>query len=245
MGTNIEVTSEVFGGADKSWIGTRMGLQDMRSIMLDMSTFVAAHVVNGYIPSGIALGQITSSSKYGPYGGAANEVQSVDVDATGGDFTLSFEGQETAAIAWNATAAAVQTALEALPNINVGDVVCAGGPGATAPITITFSGQYSGQDVAALVSDATGLTGGAGTATVAEDTAGGSAVSDGREVLQGHLFEDCKVSTGVPSTATDVGAALFWTGVVKTSNLPAFAGTVAGEVDDAGKAAVASWIRYE
>lgn len=71
-GTNIAITTETFNkGSDKSWLGTRMGLRDMRSITLDISAFDAEHVANGYLPSGIALGIITATQKYGPYNDAA------------------------------------------------------------------------------------------------------------------------------------------------------------------------------
>lgn len=67
-GLNIKVQSETFGGADKSWIRTRKGLEDMLPIMVDISRFVAAHVVNGRIPSGTAVGEVTASpGVYGPY----------------------------------------------------------------------------------------------------------------------------------------------------------------------------------
>lgn len=73
-GTNIAITSEAYAKAsDKSWLGTRMGLQDMRSITLDVSTFDAEHVAGGYIPSGIALGKITATGKYGPYNDALSD----------------------------------------------------------------------------------------------------------------------------------------------------------------------------
>jgi hypothetical protein len=67
-GTNIAVTSETFNKAsDKSWIRVRDGLDRMLPITLDISSFNAEHVANGYLPSGIALGKITASGKYGPY----------------------------------------------------------------------------------------------------------------------------------------------------------------------------------
>lgn len=70
-----------------------------------------------------------------------NEIQSViATGGSAGDFTLTFEGQTTAAIAYNATAGAVQTALEALSNIAVGDVTCAGGPLPGTAVTCTFTG---------------------------------------------------------------------------------------------------------
>ena len=52
-----------------------------------------------------------------------NESQTVrDNNATGGTFTLTFDGQTTAPIAYNATNAVTQAALEALSNIDPGDV---------------------------------------------------------------------------------------------------------------------------
>lgn len=60
-----------------------------------------------------------SSLKFGGVGGQ-NEVQDIvfnDVP-TGGTFTITFDGQTTAAIPYNATPAQVEAALELLPNIN-------------------------------------------------------------------------------------------------------------------------------
>lgn len=51
-----------------------------------------------------------------------NEVQSLIIDATGGTFTATFSGQTTAALAWNISAAALQTALEGLSTIGAGNV---------------------------------------------------------------------------------------------------------------------------
>lgn len=62
---------------------------------------------------------------------------------TGGTVRLTYDGRRTATIAYNAAAAAVQTALEALPNIGTGGVVCGGGPWPGTPITVTFSGSFT------------------------------------------------------------------------------------------------------
>lgn len=85
--------------------------------------------------------------------------------ATAGDFTLSVDGETTAAIAFDATAAAVQAALEALSNIAPGDVVAVQTAGtdlgdASAVVTLTFGGAYSGVAVV-LTADFSGLTGNA------------------------------------------------------------------------------------
>jgi len=91
-----------------------------------------------------------------------DEVQTVTITGTptGGTYTLTFDTQTTAGIAFDATASAVQSALEALSNIDPGDVVCAGGPHPDTAITVTFGGQYDGQDVEQMTADDSSLTGG-------------------------------------------------------------------------------------
>lgn len=72
--------------------------------------------------------------------------QYVTVNATGGQFKLTYAGQTTADIAYNATAGTVQTALEALSTIDPGDIVVTGGPGGsggTTPYLVTFIGRYA------------------------------------------------------------------------------------------------------
>lgn len=74
--------------------------------------------------------------------------------------TFVFDGAVPGTVPIAATNAQVQAALEALPNIGSGGVVCTGGPLPTA-IDITFSGpQVRGRNVPALVvgNGATGLT---------------------------------------------------------------------------------------
>jgi len=45
---------------------------------------------------------------------------------TAGSFTLTYDGYTTAALAYNATLAQIQAALEALPNVNAGDITVSG-----------------------------------------------------------------------------------------------------------------------
>lgn len=144
-GFDIAVTTEGFeGNEDRRWMGTRKGTLDMRSITLDVSTFLAAHLADkGAIPSGTVLAKITSTGLYGPY-----------------------------------------------------------------------------------------------------DPAG----ADGLDIAAGFLFSTTQVGNGSGAdlaSAADVGVALFWTGVVKTSKLPAFAGTVLGELDANARTDMAGWIRFE
>lgn len=102
--------------------------------------------------------------------GGVNEVQTITLgSATAGTVTLTVAGQTTASIPYNATAAAVQAALEALTNVAPGDVTVTGSAW-PALLTITFTGVFASTDVAPITVTATGLTG--GTPVVATTTPG-------------------------------------------------------------------------
>jgi len=106
----------------------------------------------------------------------ADEVQSLATSGspTGGTITLTFQGQTTAPIAYNAAAAAVQSALEALSNVEAGEITAAGGALGTAPVTLTFSGRYAGANVPK-ITVTSALTGGTDpTAAITVTTEGGS-----------------------------------------------------------------------
>jgi len=76
-----------------------------------------------------------------------NAVQTLSVTGSpdGGSFTLTFGGKTTTAIAFNAAASDVQTALQALSSIGAGNVICTGGPLPGANVTITFANSLAGQ----------------------------------------------------------------------------------------------------
>jgi hypothetical protein len=103
-----------------------------------------------------------------------NEVDSLTTTGTptGGTLTLTVNGQTTAGIAFNAAAATVQSALEALSNVAVGDVTCTGGALPTA-VTITWGGNLAGQPVTVTANGA-GLTGGTTPTAVVTNTTPGS-----------------------------------------------------------------------
>ncbi len=103
-----------------------------------------------------------------------NETQTVRVTgASGGTFTLTFDGQTTAPLAFNATAAQVQAALEALSNVGAGDVAATGGPVNTSNVSVNFRGALSERNVAQMSADSSGLTGTAPAAPTATATQGG------------------------------------------------------------------------
>ncbi|QGZ16711.1 hypothetical protein PBI_DEWDROP_63 [Microbacterium phage Dewdrop] len=102
-----------------------------------------------------------------------NEVQTVAITGTptGGTFTLSVRGEQTANIPYNASAAVVQGALEALNVILPGDVAVTGGP-LPATVTVTFQGRFSGSNVPTMVATSA-LTGGTSPAVAIATTTQG------------------------------------------------------------------------
>jgi hypothetical protein len=103
----------------------------------------------------------------------SNEVQTVTISGapSGGTFTLTYAGQTTSAIAYNATAAAVEDALEALSNIEPGDVAVTGSAGG--PYTVTFAGLLAATNVAAMTASGASLTGGTTPAVTVATATGG------------------------------------------------------------------------
>ena len=91
-----------------------------------------------------------------------NEIQQVSLTGVpaGGDFTLTYDAQTTGVIAFDADAAAVQTALEGLSNIGIGDVAVTGGDLPASAVLIEFIGGLAGTDVTELQLGANNLTGG-------------------------------------------------------------------------------------
>lgn len=103
---------------------------------------------------------------------ATNEVQVVTLNGTptGGTFTLTYSGQTTSAIAYNASAATVDAALEALSNIGAGDVVVTGSAGG--PWTVTFATALAATNLAEMTGNGGSLTGAtSNTLTVTDTTA--------------------------------------------------------------------------
>ncbi len=121
------------------------------------------------------------------------ETETITVDATSGTYTLAGNGNTSAAIAYNASSAVVQTAIRSLGGVYAGALVTGSAGG---PYTVTF--ERGQGNVTNLVSDSTNLAGNTHTATVATGTAGSgtglfgpydSAANDGRQALaRGHCF---------------------------------------------------------
>lgn len=119
------------------------------------------------------------------YVAPVDEVQTLSSDRTGGTFTLTHETNTTTALAWNATAATIEAALEALAHLDPGDVVCTGG-GLPTDVLITFGGAQAGADVSAI--------------TVTDSGTGGTAVSIA-ETTAGVAEDGQTITTTIPGVA--------------------------------------------
>ena len=85
-----------------------------------------------------------------------NEIQKITINATGGTFTLTYSGQTTSAIAFDASSSDVQSALEALSNLEVGDIAVTGNNGG--PWTVTFTGTLAKTNVAQITCNGSSLS---------------------------------------------------------------------------------------
>jgi hypothetical protein len=235
---DLTLRTESFQTENHSWLGSAHGTDATQSITLDTSAFTAnTHYPNGYFPSGLPLGKITATGRYGPYAGRTSEQQTITITGgpTGGTFTLSFAGETTAAIAFNATAAAVKTALAALASVNVTDLTTTGGALPGTPVVVTFGGRFSGDDVPQMTANSGSLTGGTSpTVTVTTGTGGATGAADGTEVLAGFLYTSIKAPA---LTTTDPNAAMYVHGGIREANLPI-------AVDSAAKRDVAGRIWF-
>lgn len=174
------------GGSTSTPFGKREYLRSTRGTKFESYTVAAstvpARTIDGnagqkILQPGTVMAKITSGvdlGKVGPFqrgtgaagAAAVNEVQTVGLGAaSAGTITITFDGQTTTALAFNASNAAVLAALESLSNINPGDITVTGGP-LPGVITLTFTGALAGTNVPEVTVTPTGLTGG----TVAVNT---------------------------------------------------------------------------
>lgn len=152
-------------------------------------------VVQRMLHKGELLAKITSGpdvGKVGPYQAAgADEVQTLTKTGTwsGGTYILTVMGVPTAALAYDATAATVQTAVRAAIAASslsaadkaIGDgITITGGPLSTTPLAFTFNGEV-GADVATITWDIAAVTGSTPGLGVVTGTPGSAGATDGRQ----------------------------------------------------------------
>lgn len=198
-----------------------------------------------------------------------DEVQTITVAGAPTSITLTLGSDTTDAIAFGsagASAADIQSALEALPNVGAGNVSVSGSAGG--PYTATFKFPQAG-DVPQLSGTTTGGT--SASVTVATSTAGANAhypngfipsgtvigkvtasgmfgpydssASDGRQTAYGLTYGDVRAVRQDGSIASQVGTgAVVYDTAVSVSKLPFQSGT--GSIDANGKSDLAQ-IRWE
>jgi len=150
-------------------------------------------------------------------GAGTSEVQTLEFGGTptGGSFKLTYDGYTTTAITWissndNTLIAAIDAALEALPNIGASGVVVADGTltNGIGTVTITFGGNLAKLAVNLIVATSS-LTGTLPTAVVTETTPGVTA--DFRGASKGATVQD--TTNGVLYINTGTALVPIWTKV--------------------------------
>ena len=164
-----------------------------------------------------------ATSLEGGGAGGTNEVQTVTITGTptGGTVTLTFRAATTGTIAYNATAAAVEDALEAISTIGDGDIRVTGGPGPGTPWVVTFINDLGHQDVPLMTASGAGLTGGTTPAIGVVQTTAGSATGYDARILIGSPDKPGTIVTKVVGGSTNDDVIREYTGT----------GTIFGLVD--------------
>jgi hypothetical protein len=172
------------------------GRQSIRSAVLDATSLSqvtvnppaqyvtiwgAAGTTQYYLPVGTFMTYSTTNAglvkAYAGLGTNANDVQTVSITGTptGGTFTLTYNGQTTAAIAYNASAATVQAALALLTNIGTSaNIACSGGALPGSAVVCTFQGLLGNAAQPVMTANGAGLTGGTTPAVVVTHTTTGT-----------------------------------------------------------------------
>lgn len=184
--------------------GGNRGLTVMVGANSQTTTQIPFNASNTEIQAALeALSNVASGDIVVGQASNVNEVQTETMGGTGGTRALTVVNPvtgvsaKTAAIAFDANAAAIQAALEALPNVDPGDIVVSG----TGPFVYTFSGlNFKNANVALIVIDNTLLTG--GSSVMVQTTLG---VTGTRNYTFGNAFQKQNVNMIVPNTYALVG----------------------------------------
>jgi len=147
-----------------------------------------------------------------------NEVQEITVDATGGTFTLSFGGQTTSALDWNAAPATIENALRALSTIGLGN--CSVAPNGPGVFRVTFIGTLAATNVAEMTADSASLTGNTHTASLTTVTQGQAGTSltlkiQGQDPVSRNYID---ILTGAAVSATGTTKYVVYPGLTAVTN---------------------------
>ena len=187
-----------------------------------MKLLIALFAVVTLASSGIAQQQAYDARQIVTNAGApvngTSEIQTLTIGGTptAGTFTISYDGFTTGAITWSATnatlLASINTALDALPNLENGEVVAAAGTltAGIGTITLTFGGNRARLAVNTMTATSS-LTGTSPTAAITETTPGVTATHRGQptgglltDTTNGKLY--INTGTALAPTWTVVGS---------------------------------------
>lgn len=148
---------------------------------------------------------------------AVNEVHTITVNATSGNWKYRFNGEETGNLAFNISASALATALEALATVGAGNVQVTGGPGdsgGTTPYVVTFVDDLAGTNVVPSIVTNVSLAGGGASVAVVTTQQGQAAVGSTLTPLLPEPFHQAVVEYAAylgfrrSNNLEDAGAAL-------------------------------------
>jgi hypothetical protein len=160
-------------GSAKALVGTVIGAVVVLALAGSASAAESARWAVTVVPTPTNIAPETPRS----------EVDRLTVDATGGTYVIEIGGgtkKATGPLAYNATAAEVQAALNAALTFGVSTTVSGEGPGGTAPYTITWGGSAENNNleyvsIENVQAQSESLTGGSHTATITPIATGRSA----------------------------------------------------------------------
>lgn len=211
---------------------------------------VLARRVNG-------VGRSLAINLYAP-SARVNEKDSLAITGgtpASGSFKIAFTApftETSGTVAYNATAANVVTALEAMSNIRKGDVAATGGPLPGTPVVIEFKGSYAGTPISLSVTNST-LS--AGTAAFTETVTSVTGYAQERTVTVAVTDDNGLALSGATKTEIDdlltamrevnfvvhvVDAT--YTTIDVTFTAVAYSGFDAASVESAAEAAVADYL---
>jgi flagellar hook-associated protein 2 len=135
---SLVLTYDAGSGGDSDLTGLGIGVSTTGGAQTaDLTNFAGSD----FTKTQAAQNSLIQVDGYPSTGAAEEQTISPSSSPNSGTYTLTYEGQTTAAIDFDATPAAIQTALEALSTINAGDITVDGGANGLddGDVTVTFS----------------------------------------------------------------------------------------------------------
>lgn len=157
------------------WDEIKPSLAEAIGNAFDAATLFGVSKPSSWTSSSIYDAAVNAGNVYSSTAQSEEQTVTVNGSPTGGTFTLTYAGQTTSGIAYNATAATVQSALQGLSTIGSGNATVAGSAGG--PYTVTFAGTLANLPTSTLVADGSSLTGGTSPSVTVAVTQAGSAGS--------------------------------------------------------------------